>query len=57
MSYLDVASAYKDCIQVGFSPLQQRFHCLSNLVDFMTSDIQPMYVLTFGSVLILLYHC
>ncbi len=55
MSYLDVASAYKDYIQVGFSRSQQRFHCLFNRLDLMTSDFQPMYVLTFGLVLILSY--
>ena len=56
MNYLDVASAYKDYIQVGFSCSQERVHCLSNLLDLMTLDLQPMYVLTFGSTLILYYH-
>ena len=31
---MDVASAYKDYIQVGFSRLQQRFHCLSKSIGF-----------------------
>ena len=57
MSYMDVASAYKDYIQVSFSRSQQRFHCLSNPMDFMTSNLQLMYALTFGSVFILSYHC
>ena len=56
MSYMDVASAYKDYIQVGFSQLQQRFYCLSNCLDLMTSDLQSMYALTFGSMFILSYH-
>ncbi len=56
MSYLDVASAYKDYIQVGSSRSQQRFHCLSNRLDLMTSDLQRMYTLTFGSMFILSYH-
>ena len=56
MSYLDIASAYKDCIHNGFSRSQQRFYCLSNRLDFMASDLQPMYALTFGSVLVLSYH-
>ena len=29
---------------------------LSNLVDFMTSDLQPMCYLPFGPVLVLLHH-
>ncbi len=40
MSYLDVALACKDYIQVEFSRLQQRFYCLSNLVDF--NDIEHL---------------
>jgi hypothetical protein len=55
MSYLYVASAYKDYIQIGFYRLQQRFYSLSNLVDLVTLDLQLMYALTFGSMLILLY--
>ncbi len=55
VSYQDVASVYKDNMQVGFSQWQQRFHCLSNHLDFMTSDLQPMYALTIGLVFILLY--
>ena len=46
MSYLDVASAHKDYKQVGFNRSQQRFHYLSNHLDLMTSDLQPMYALT-----------
>jgi hypothetical protein len=53
MSYLDVALAYKDCIQIRFSRLRQRFHCLSNCLDLVTSDLQPMDALTIESLILL----
>jgi hypothetical protein len=56
MSYLDVVSTYKDYTQVGFSQLQQRFHYLSNRLDFMMLVFQPMYALAFGSTFVLSYH-
>jgi hypothetical protein len=56
MSYLDVASIYKDYIQVGFSRSQQRFHYLPNRLDFMILVLQAMYALTSRSSFVLLYH-
>ena len=56
MSYLDIASVYKDYIQVGLSWSQQRFHCLSNRLDLMTSDLQPIYALTIALARTLSYH-
>ncbi len=58
MSYLDIASAYKDCIyKLDLADDNKYFIDLSNVVDFMTSDLQPMYPLTFRSILVLSYHC
>ncbi len=57
MNYLDVASAYKDCIyKLDLADDNKGFIDLSNPVDFMTSDLQPMYCLPFGSVFVLLHY-
>ncbi len=57
MSYLDVASAHKDYLQVGFSQSQQRFHYLSNHLDLVTSDLQPIDVaLTIESFILSYYN-
>ncbi len=47
-----IACTYK----LDLADRNKGFTVLSNPVDLMTSDLQPMYALTFGSILVLLYH-